>query len=85
MTKLIGFQIYQTENLNIQGKYYTIRFCPSHDRSKYALFVTNPSTAREAKYSFTKEVADDFKLYNKVKLKEEVVNIIQSDIENDLI
>jgi hypothetical protein len=85
MTKLIGFQIYQTENINIQEKDYTIRFSLSNDGSEYALLVSNPSMEREAKYFFTKETADDFKLYNQVELKEEVVKIIQSDIENGLI
>lgn len=85
MTKLIGFQIYQTEDFHIQGSDFTIRFTLSNDGSEYALLVSNITLGKEAKYSYTKETADDFKLYKKLELKEEIVKIIKSDIERGVI
>lgn len=85
MTKLISFHTYQTENFNILGNEYSIRFTQSQDKSEYSLLVSNITTSQESKYSYTKEDAENFKRYNNKKLKNTIMEIIKEGSKESVI
>jgi len=85
MTKLISFQTYQTEYINVLGNEYTLRFSHSQDKTEYTLFVSNNTKNQESKYSHSKEVADNFRHYESQELTDEVTKIIRADIEKGII
>lgn len=85
MTQIIGFTIYRTENLSIDGVPYTIRFSVSKDGKEYILFVSNDQNGKQSKYNFSKETADDFQHYKGGKLETEVKKIIAEDMQKQII
>lgn len=81
MTQLIGFSIYRTENLSIDGIPYTIRFSVSKDGEEYIIFVSNDQNGKQSKFNFSKETADDFQHYKGEELETEVKKIITQDMQ----
>ena len=80
MTQLIGFDIYRTETMLIGETTYVVRFTVSKDGQEYILLVSNESDGKQAKYNFSKEVANDYKHYEGKELEAEVEKIIEQDI-----
>lgn len=85
MTQLIGFDIYRTETIEINGTSYTVRFAVSKDGQEHKLFVSNESNSKQASYEFTQEVSSDFKHYQGQELQDQVFSIIKSDISSGII
>jgi len=85
MPQMIGFEIYRTENLAIDGIPYTVKFSIDKDRQEYILFVSNDQNGNNRKYHFSKETADAFQHYHEEELEDEVKKIIGQDIKNKII
>jgi hypothetical protein len=82
MTELIGFDIYKTETVLINGTNYTIRVASRKDEQEYILIVSNDSSGKNQKYTIRGETAKDFKHYHGSKLKSEILQIIEIDTQN---
>jgi hypothetical protein len=85
MTKLISYNIYRTEIVSILGKVYTVRFTSTPDGQDHALMVSNDVTGKEGKYHVTSDLANDFNKLEGKKFADEVLEIIKSDIEQNII
>jgi len=85
MSQMIGFNIYRTERISLNGVNYTIRFTSRKDGQEYKLLVSNESNDKQASYEFTEETASDFKHYHGEELQEQVARFIEGDIKSGLV
>ena len=85
-TEMIAMDILESLNLKYKENEYTLRFTQQrNDNTRYAYFIQNKATGKEAKYNFTEEVSQDFVHYNNESLFEYLPKQIQLDLENGII
>jgi hypothetical protein len=85
MTQLLSFQIYRTENINIAGTSYTLRFSSAGDGEEHILMITNEANKKSAKYHFSPDVEHDFEFFHGEKLEKAVLEMFRSDFDDNRI
>jgi len=85
MTQIISYNIYRTATVTVLGNVYRVNFTATADGLDHALMVSNELTGKQGKYHFSSDVANDFKTLEGKELTDEILEIIKSDIENNII
>ncbi len=80
MSELLSLNIVRTENLNINGQSYTLRFAKSQDEQEFQFLLSNDSSHKQASCHVSKETANDFE----TQTGEDIVSLVTDVFKNDI-